>query len=72
MATGMGETLHRSPRNAECFRIKRRAFRLVPPGGGLLVRFYANHFLPPIAVVAVVIRRPSQSEQVASLKNGFT
>ena len=37
MATGMGETLHRSPRNAESFRIKRRAFRLVPPDGGLLV-----------------------------------
>ena len=33
----MGETLHRSPRNAESFRIKRRAFRLVPPDGGLLV-----------------------------------
>ena len=37
MPTGMGETLHRSPRNAESFRIKRRAFRLVPPDGGLLV-----------------------------------
>ena len=37
MATGMGETLHHSPRNAESFRIKRRAFRLIPPDGGLLV-----------------------------------
>ena len=37
MATAMGETLHRTPRNAESFRIKRRAFRLVPPDGGLLV-----------------------------------
>ena len=37
MATGMDETLHRSPRNAESFRIKRLAFRLVPPDGGLLV-----------------------------------
>ena len=32
----MGETLHGSPRKAE-FRIKRRAFCLVPPDGGLLV-----------------------------------
>ena len=38
MPTGMGEMLHRSPRNAESFRIKRRALRLVPPDGGLLVR----------------------------------
>ena len=38
MATGMGETLHRSSRNAESFQIKRRAFRLVPPDGGLLVK----------------------------------
>ena len=37
MATGMGDTLHRSPRNAESFRIKQRAFHLVPPDGGLLV-----------------------------------
>ena len=37
MATMMGETLHRSPRNAESFRIKRRTFRLVPLYGGLLV-----------------------------------
>ena len=37
MATGMGETLHRSPRNAESFQIKRRAFHLVPPDGELLV-----------------------------------
>ena len=37
MATGLGETLHRSPRNAESFLIKRQAFRLVPPDGGLLV-----------------------------------
>ena len=37
MATGMGETLHRCPRNAESFRIKQRAFRLVPPDGGLVV-----------------------------------
>ena len=37
MATGMGEILHRSPRNAESFRIKRRAFHLVPPDGELLV-----------------------------------
>ena len=44
MATGMGETLHRSPRNAESFRIKRRAFRLVPPDGGLVVRRNANAF----------------------------
>ena len=40
MATGMGETLHRSPRNADSFRIKRRAFSLVPPDSGLLVRLY--------------------------------
>ena len=37
MPMGMGETLHRSPRNAEGFLIKRRAFRPVPPDGGLLV-----------------------------------
>ena len=37
VVTGMGETLLCSPRNAESFRIKRRAFRLVPPDGGLLV-----------------------------------
>ena len=37
MATGLGETLHRSPRNAESFLIKRRAFRLVPPDDGLFV-----------------------------------
>jgi len=41
VATGLGETLHRSPRNAESFRIKRRAFRLVPPDGGLLVLLIA-------------------------------
>ena len=34
---GIGEMLQRSPRNAESFRIKRRAFRLFPPDGGLLV-----------------------------------
>ena len=34
---GVGETLHRSPRNADSFRFKRRAFRLVPSYGGLLV-----------------------------------
>ena len=34
---GIGETLHRFPRNAESFQIKRRAFRLVPPDGGFLV-----------------------------------
>ena len=37
MATGMGETLQRSPRNAESFRIKRCAFHLFPSHGGLLV-----------------------------------
>ena len=37
MATGMGERLHRSPRNTESFLMKRRAFRLVSPDGGLLV-----------------------------------
>ena len=38
VATGTGElALHRSPRNADSFRIKRCAFRLVPPDGGLLV-----------------------------------
>ena len=37
MAMGMGETLHRSPRNAESFRIKCCTFRLVLPDGGLLV-----------------------------------
>ena len=38
MATGMSETLLRSPINAESFRIKRRAFRLLPPDvAGLLV-----------------------------------
>ena len=38
VATWMGETLHLSPLNAESFRIKRRAFRLVSPDGGLLVK----------------------------------
>ena len=37
MAMGMDETLHRSPQNAESFRIKQHMFRLVPPDGGLLV-----------------------------------
>ena len=37
VATGLGETLHCSSRNAESFLIKRRAFRLVLPDGGLLV-----------------------------------
>ena len=37
MPTGMGETLQSSPRHAQSFRIKRCAFRLVPPDGGLLV-----------------------------------
>ena len=37
VVTGMGKTLHHSPRNAESFQIKRGAFRLVPPDGGLLV-----------------------------------
>ena len=37
VATETGETLHRSPRNAESFQIEQRAFRLVPPDGGLLV-----------------------------------
>ena len=46
VATGMGEMLHRSRRNAESFRIKRRAFRLVPSYGGLLVNIEAhNRFL---------------------------
>ena len=44
MATGMGETLHRSPRNAESFRIKWRAFRLVPPDGGLHVHLNGLEF----------------------------
>ena len=43
MATGMRETLHRSPRNAESFRVKWRAFRLVPPYGGLLVTRIIDH-----------------------------
>ena len=37
VAMGLGETLHRSPRNAESFLIKRRAFCLVQPDGELLV-----------------------------------
>ena len=37
VATGLGETLHCSPQNAESFRIKQRTFHLVPPDGGLLV-----------------------------------
>ena len=41
MAMGVGETLHRSRRNAESYRIKRRAFHLVPRYGGLLVIFGA-------------------------------
>ena len=47
--TGLGETLHRSPRNAESFRIKRRAFRLVTPDGGLLVELFlpAPKAFPP-------------------------
>ena len=45
MATGMCETLYRSSRNAESFRIKRRAFRLVPPDGGLLVMFLRVNLL---------------------------
>ena len=43
VATALGETLHRSPRNAQSFRIKRRAFRLVPPDGGLLVGLFSWH-----------------------------
>ena len=43
MAMGMGETIHRSPRNGESFRIKRRAFHLVPPNGGLLVTFNTRY-----------------------------
>ena len=39
VAAGLGETLHRSPRNAESIRIERRAFRPVPPDGGLLVSY---------------------------------
>ena len=42
MPTGMGETLHHFPRNAESFRIKWRAFRLFPPDGGLLVHYCRN------------------------------
>ena len=37
VGTGLGETLHLSLRNADSFRIKRRAFRLLPPDDGLLV-----------------------------------
>ena len=37
MATGIGETLQHSLRNAESFLIKQCAFRLVPPDGELLV-----------------------------------
>ena len=37
VAMGMGETLHRFPRNAESFLIKRHAFCLVSIYGGLLV-----------------------------------
>ena len=40
----MGETLHRSPRNTESIRVKRRVFRLVPPTGGLLVFSLTNRF----------------------------
>ena len=39
MARGMGKMLHRTPRNAASFRIRRRAFRLVPTDGGLLVHY---------------------------------
>ena len=44
MAMGVGETLHRSTRNADCFRIKRRTFYLVPPYGGLLVLKYLGNY----------------------------
>ena len=40
VATGMGAALHRSPRIAESFLIKWRAFLLVPPDGGLLVELF--------------------------------
>ena len=46
VATGLGKTLHRSPRNAEGFRIKRRVFRLVQPDGGLLVVVVMRNCIP--------------------------
>ena len=50
VATGLGEKLHRSSRNAESVRIKRRAFRVVPPDGRLLVELFGwlqKRFLRP-------------------------
>ena len=44
MATGMGETLHCSPRKADSFLITWRAFRLVPPDGRLLVHYNAAYY----------------------------
>ena len=65
---GVGETLYRSPRNAESFcRIKRRGFPLVPPYGGLLViimtgmSVHTSHFgaycsLTVAIVDAIIVR----------------
>ena len=49
--TGLGKTLHRSHRNAENLLIKRRAFRLVLPDGGLLVCYGTNWFSTSLAFV---------------------
>ena len=68
MATGIGETLHRSPRNPESFRTNRRAFRLVPADGGLLVLTIiwgggiSRIFLSDMTSVAASIQLP-QDEQ---------
>ena len=42
VAMGMGETLHRFPRNPDSFRIQRGTFRLVLPYGGLVVYILAT------------------------------
>ena len=65
MATGMGETLHRSPRNAESFRIKRRAFRLVLPDGGLLVPITMTYSVSLIPIFFNIRLLPAMSYVLA-------
>ena len=68
VAMVVGETLRRFPRNAESLRIKRLAFSLVPPYGGLLVALCHSLRSP----LSFVVRCPSQSEAVVHLEKRLT
>ena len=61
---GMDVTLHRSPRNPDSFRIKRRAFRLVPHDGGLLVIVFPRCVSVSHVVIDVDVRLDRRHEMI--------